>query len=69
MSQHRNPPPPQILGRVKRDEFVGRARELERLITHGMQSGQTPGLLILATPYAGVSELLRQTFDSLFANE
>ncbi len=62
----------QILGRVKRDEFVGRTAELERLVSHGTRSGQASataearGLLILLAPLAGVSELLRQTFDGLF---
>lgn len=69
MSQHHNEQQRQILGRVKRDEFVGRAAELGRLTTHGLNSGQTSGLLILSTPFAGVSELLRQTFDSLFHNQ
>lgn len=71
--QH-NPTEPrrQILGRVKRDEFIGRAAELERLVSHAersrdaVSSADDQGLLILLAPLAGVSELLRQTFDSLF---
>lgn len=62
--QHR-----QILSRIKRDEFVGRSAELERLIAHATNVGTTSearGLLILLSPVAGVSELLRQTFDRLF---
>jgi serine/threonine-protein kinase RsbW len=58
----------QILGRVKRDQFIGRTAELERLISHAQRSssGAARALLILLAPLAGVSELLRQTFDSLF---
>src|SRR6266478_744578 len=64
----------QILGRVKREEFVGRAAELERLVSHGMrpegpersgQAGVTRGLLMLLAPLAGVSELLRQAYEEL----
>lgn len=72
MNQNSNEQTRQILGRVKRDEFVGRADELERLLSHASRSGRLSGsigvggLLILLAPLAGVSELLRQTFDSLF---
>jgi len=72
MKHNRNDYGRQILGRVRRDEFIGRTAELERLISHAKQSngqassGEAHGLLILLAPLAGVSELLRQTFDSLF---
>ncbi len=59
----------QILGRVKRDEFVGRAAELQHLVSHATQSRpaeERSGLLILLAPLAGVSELLRQAYDDLF---
>lgn len=55
-----------ILARVNRDEFVGRAVELEQLLTHASEPAHAQGLLILLSPLAGVSELLRQAFDSLF---
>jgi serine/threonine-protein kinase RsbW len=76
MNQKRNDHGRQILGRVRRDEFIGRTAELERLVSHARRSNgqatsgaahETPGLLILLAPLAGVSELLRQTFDSLFS--
>jgi serine/threonine-protein kinase RsbW len=72
MNDNRNENGSRILGRVNRDEFIGRTAELERLISHAEQThepahrGQSSGLLILLAPLAGVSELLRQTFDSLF---
>lgn len=64
MKKQSNQPNRQILGRVKRDEFVGRSAELEQLAAHA--GGDGGGLLIMLSPLAGVSELLRQTFDSLF---
>ncbi|HEV2884199.1 MAG TPA: ATP-binding protein [Pyrinomonadaceae bacterium] len=56
----------QILGRVKRDEFVGRSAELDRLVSQAARGRETRGTLILLAPLAGVSELLRQTYDELF---
>jgi serine/threonine-protein kinase RsbW len=55
-----------ILGRVKREEFVGRAAELERVAAHAIGSQESSGLIILLAPLAGVSELLRQAYDVLF---
>jgi serine/threonine-protein kinase RsbW len=72
MNHKRNEQRRQILGRVRRDEFIGRAAELERLISHArpsdlsLRSGEARGLLVLLAPLAGVSELLRQAFDTLF---
>ena len=59
----------QILGRVTREEFVGRATELERLVSHASRPDDAGGLLILLAPLAGVSELLRQTYDELFRRQ
>jgi serine/threonine-protein kinase RsbW len=73
MDHSRNNHGRQILGRVRREEFIGRTAELERLISHARQSNgqkrleEAWGLLILLAPLAGVSELLRQGFDSLFS--
>lgn len=75
MNDNRNENGGRILGRVRRDEFIGRAAELDRLVSHAKPSpGQASsgeareahGLLILLAPLAGVSEFLRQAFDSLF---
>ena len=55
-----------ILGRVEADEFVGRAAELERLVRHPEPGRAGRGLLLLMSPVAGVSELLRQGYDQLF---
>lgn len=55
-----------ILGRVRRQEFVGRTSELKRLVAAAMQEREARGLLILSAPMSGASELFRQTFDQLF---
>ena len=59
----------QILGRVTREEFVGRATELERLVSHASHPDDARGTLLLLAPLAGVSELLRQTYDELFRRQ
>lgn len=55
-----------ILGRVAAEEFVGRADELQQIVSHPRTSGEERGLLLLMAPLAGVSELLRQSYDELF---
>ncbi|MCM3902032.1 MAG: ATP-binding protein [Pyrinomonadaceae bacterium] len=55
-----------ILGRVGADEFVGRADELQQIVSHPSNSVEARGLLLLMAPSAGVSELLRQSYDQLF---
>jgi anti-sigma regulatory factor (Ser/Thr protein kinase) len=55
-----------ILGRVAADEFVGRADELQQIVSHPRISSEGRGLLLLMAPSAGVSELLRQSYDQLF---
>ncbi len=58
----------QILSRVTREEFVGRAGECNRVVSHALFDAERNhlGLLILMAPLAGVSELLRQAYDELF---
>ena len=55
-----------ILGRVDRTDFVGRAIELERIVRVASSREEARGLLLLLAPTAGVSELLRQSYDELF---
>ena len=55
-----------ILARVAADDFVGREAELERLLNHAKGKSGSDGLVVLAAPAAGASELLRQTYDRLF---
>ncbi len=55
-----------VLGRVKRQDFVGRAEELTRIRLQADLVNSGRGLLLLMEPAAGVSELLRQSYDELF---
>ncbi|HKS28010.1 MAG TPA: ATP-binding protein [Pyrinomonadaceae bacterium] len=54
-----------ILSRVPSEEFVGRAGALDRIVKLSGE-GDARGLLLLLAPSAGVSELLRQSYDRLF---
>jgi len=65
MSAERQQTNRRILGRVPPEQFVGRAAELQQLVTHASRTGSR-GLLLLLAPSAGVSELLRQAYDALF---
>jgi len=57
-----------VLARVPHHDFVGRADELDRIVKHAnAQNGR--GLLLLMTPSAGCSELLRQAYDQLFKQQ
>lgn len=55
-----------ILGRVPQQEFFGRKDALEEIVGHSERSVSPRGLLLLAAPSAGASELLRQAHDELF---
>ncbi|HEY0367230.1 MAG TPA: ATP-binding protein [Pyrinomonadaceae bacterium] len=55
-----------VLGRVVQQDFVGRAAELDRIMTQAERANAGRGLLVLMEPSAGVSELLRQTYDQIF---
>lgn len=55
-----------IFARTDAADFVGRTAELERLYKHAKGESASNGLVLLAVPSAGTSELLRQTYDHLF---
>ena len=55
-----------VLGRVVHQDFVGRTIELDRIMAHAQPANTGRGLLLLMEPSAGVSELLRQTYDQIF---
>lgn len=55
-----------IFAGADREDFVGRIAELERLMAHGQGNGNSNGLVVLAAPGSGSSELLRQSYDRLF---
>lgn len=56
-----------ILAGRRAVDFIGRGESVERLLAHGRSSDR--GLLLLATPGAGSSELLKQTYDRLFREQ
>nr|MBA3352434.1 hypothetical protein [Blastocatellia bacterium] len=47
-------------------DFIGRDAEVERLRSHATSSD---GLLLLATPGTGATELQKQTYDRLFRDQ
>ena len=55
-----------ILGRIAPGEFVGRSDALEEVVRLAAPGAQERGLLLLAAPSVGASELLRQAYDELF---
>ncbi|HYG81799.1 MAG TPA: ATP-binding protein [Pyrinomonadaceae bacterium] len=58
-----------ILGRVAPEEFVGRERALEQVLRLSQAATSERGLLLLAAPSSGASELLRQAYDELFRRQ
>ena len=58
---------PRIFARVNRDEFFGRDAELRQIVEQASPLTEARVLAVLALPDAGASELLRQTYDHLFA--
>lgn len=55
-----------ILASVSRDEFVGRDAELQDIVRQASPLTDRQGLVILAAPGVGATELLRQAYDQLF---
>ena len=55
-----------VLGRVVQQDFVGRVAELDRIMAQAERANAGRGLLVLMEPSAGVSELLRQSYDQIF---
>lgn len=55
-----------ILARAAPEAFFGRGEQLRELTALGSPKAGQQGLLLLAAPLAGASELLRQAFDELF---
>ncbi len=58
---------PRILGRVSAADYVGRDAELRQIVRHASAVDGPCGLIVTARPDAGASELLRQSYDRLFA--
>jgi len=58
---------PRILARVNRDEFLGRDAELRQIVQQASPLTDARLLTLPAAPDAGGSELMRQSYDHLFA--
>jgi serine/threonine-protein kinase RsbW len=58
-----------LLGRIEPEDFIGRADELERIVSLASIGARARGMLVLTAPAAGVSELLRQSYDELFRRQ
>lgn len=55
-----------VLSRVAPEDFTGRSDELAELLRAAGDEDRRQGILLLAAPAAGASELLRQAYDRLF---
>ena len=64
---HQHPHFKRVLGRISPDDFVGRSVELQEIVSLAPDSARRRGLLLLSAPASGVTELLRQAYDKLFA--
>lgn len=58
-----------IFARTEASDFIGRSVQLERLLLHANSSDENNGIILLAAPSAGASELLRQAYDRLFLGQ
>src|SRR5258708_7760927 len=58
---------PRILSSINQDEFFGRDAEVRDILRQASSAHDVRGLVLMATPEAGASELLRQAYDQLFA--
>lgn len=68
-TQNRGPFGRPILGRISREDFIGREPASQRIIALARRDATERGLLLLAAPGTGLSELLRQSYDELFQDE
>ncbi len=55
-----------VLGRIAPEDFIGREETLNALVSLATRGQTTRGILLLAAPSSGASELLRQIYDRLF---
>lgn len=58
-----------ILSRSESADFIGRKDEIEAVLQHSKGDSQTKGMLILSAPANGLSELFRQAYDRIFAEQ
>lgn len=56
-----------ILSNVDAEDFVGRSGEIDALLQYAKTGDYSHGMLLASAPAVGASEILRQTFDRIFA--
>ena len=57
---------PRILSRINQDEFFGRDAEVRDIVQQSSAFPDARTLVVMTTPDAGASELLRHAYDELF---
>jgi serine/threonine-protein kinase RsbW len=62
----KNPRQRRIIAHAAPESFVGRAEQLREITGLASSKAGRQGVMLLATPRSGASELLRQSFDELF---
>jgi serine/threonine-protein kinase RsbW len=55
-----------VLARTAPEHFVGRGEQLREITALAPHRAEARGLVLLAAPLSGASELLRQSFDEMF---
>lgn len=60
---------PKIMAELPAADMVGRSTELNRLVDFALSSCADAPLLVTGSPGAGVSEILKQTYDRLFSEQ
>ena len=63
---NKNAPLRRVLARVAPEDFIGRAEALQQLSALSTVGAERRGVLLLAAPTVGTTELLRQAFDAMF---
>ncbi|HVF68546.1 MAG TPA: ATP-binding protein [Pyrinomonadaceae bacterium] len=62
----KSPRPRRIIAHAPPESFVGRAGQLREITSLASPKAGRQGVILLAAPRSGASELLRQSFDELF---
>src|SRR6201986_1683374 len=62
----KSPRPRRIIAHAAPESFVGRAEQLREITSLASAKAGRQGVMLLAAPRSGASELLRQGFDELF---
>src|SRR6201990_2655980 len=62
----KSPRPRRVIAHAAPESFVGRAEQLREITGLASAKAGRQGVVLLAAPQSGASELLRQSFDELF---